>query len=83
MNQEDQVVDAPASPAVTTPTSTNSGTSASNATPAFSYDDLFPALPANAAPIGNANSTPALRGSTTTQKTQVGIFKGFLQNSKN
>lgn len=53
---------------VATPTSTTSGGTASNATPAFSYDDLFPALPANnAAPLSTTSGPPVVRV-TTTQK---------------
>jgi len=59
----------PSSPTpVATPTSSTSGTG--NATPAFSYDDLFPALPTNNAtnaPLGG----PAIARVTSSQKTQV------------
>ncbi|XP_037944630.1 vigilin-like [Teleopsis dalmanni] len=57
---EDQVhVDQPSSPTpIATPTSTNS------------YDDLFPALPANNAPL-NSNVAPACVRVTSSQKTQV------------
>ncbi|ALC42406.1 Dp1 [Drosophila busckii] len=61
----------PSSPTpVATPTSSTSGTGA--ATPAFSYDDLFPALPSNnaAAPLGGP-AGPAIARVTSTQKTQV------------
>ncbi|EDW01860.1 GH21672 [Drosophila grimshawi] len=61
----------PSSPTpVVTPTSTTSGTS--NATNAFSYDDLFPALPTNSsagAALGPA--APAIARVTSSQKTQV------------
>ncbi|XP_037827229.1 vigilin [Lucilia sericata] len=68
MDQQQQL----ASPTpVATPTSTTSGGTASNATPAFSYDDLFPALPANnAAPMSTTTGPPVVRV-TSTQKTQV------------
>ncbi|XP_075165976.1 satellite-binding protein 1 Dp1 [Haematobia irritans] len=60
----------PSSPtSVATPTSTTSGGTNSNA--AFSYDDLFPALPANtSAPLGNTTAQPCVRV-TSSQKTQV------------
>ncbi|XP_023295266.2 vigilin isoform X2 [Lucilia cuprina] len=68
MDQQQQL----ASPTpVATPTSTTSGGTASNAAPAFSYDDLFPALPANnAAPMSTTTGPPVVRV-TSTQKTQV------------
>lgn len=55
---------------VATPTSTTSGGTASNVTPAFSYDDLFPALPAGSAPMSTNSGPPVVRV-TSTQKTQV------------
>ena len=56
---------------VATPTSTTSGGTASNATPAFSYDDLFPALPANnSAPVNPSTGPPVVRV-TSSQKTHV------------
>ncbi|XP_065366752.1 vigilin [Calliphora vicina] len=68
MDQQQQL----ASPTpVATPTSTTSGGTASNATPAFSYDDLFPALPANNAAPMSANTGPPVIRVTSTQKTQV------------
>ncbi|XP_001361315.2 vigilin isoform X1 [Drosophila pseudoobscura] len=62
----------PSSPtSVATPTSTNSG-GTGNATPAFSYDDLFPALPANtSAPALSGPSSSSLARVTSSQKTQV------------
>ncbi|XP_030368983.1 vigilin [Scaptodrosophila lebanonensis] len=72
-NGQEQVSnEQPSSPtSVATPTSTNSGTG--NATPAFSYDDLFPALPANTSasvPLSNS-AGPAIARVTSSQKTQV------------
>lgn len=76
INSQDQIqldVEQPSSPtmSVPTPTSTNSGTTA-NAPTAFSYDDLFPALPQNnsASSIGNSAPPLSMRVSST-QKTQV------------
>ncbi|XP_067631497.1 vigilin isoform X2 [Eurosta solidaginis] len=62
----------PSSPtSVATPTSTNSGNTG-NPTPTFSYDDLFPALPANtSAPLSSSNASAPYVRVTTTQKTQV------------
>ncbi|KAI8038482.1 hypothetical protein M5D96_008380 [Drosophila gunungcola] len=62
----------PSSPtSVATPTSTTSG-GTGNATPAFSYDDLFPALPANtSAPSQSGASSSTLARVTSSQKTQV------------
>lgn len=66
----------PSSPTpVATPTSTTSGGTASNA--AFSYDDLFPALPANtSAPLGNTTAQPCVRVASS-QKTQASETKSF------
>uniref|UniRef100_A0A1A9WWJ8 K Homology domain-containing protein n=1 Tax=Glossina brevipalpis TaxID=37001 RepID=A0A1A9WWJ8_9MUSC len=62
----------PSSPtSVTTPTSSTSGGASSNATPAFSYDDLFPALPANNTTPLSSSSAPACVRVTSSQKTQV------------
>ncbi|XP_034654519.1 vigilin [Drosophila subobscura] len=64
----------PSSPtSVATPNSTNSGgTGTGNATAAFSYDDLFPALPANtSAPPLSGPSSSSLARVTSSQKTQV------------
>ncbi|KAH8237222.1 hypothetical protein KR038_007294, partial [Drosophila bunnanda] len=63
----------PSSPttSVATPTSTTSG-GTGNATPAFSYDDLFPALPANtSAPSQSGASSSTIARVTSSQKTQV------------
>ncbi|XP_017472709.1 PREDICTED: vigilin isoform X2 [Rhagoletis zephyria] len=71
-NQQEQAqLEQPSSPtSVATPTSTNSGTT-SNPTPTFSYDDLFPALPANTSAPLSSNAAPACVRVTTSQKTQV------------
>lgn len=73
-NQQEQAqLEQPSSPtSVATPTSTNSGNT-SNAAPTFSYDDLFPALPANTAAPLSSNAAPSCVRVTTTQKTQVSI----------
>ncbi|XP_061400572.1 vigilin [Musca vetustissima] len=66
--QEQTEQQPPASPtSVATPTSTTSdGTASGNA--AFSYDDLFPALPANtSAPVGNTAGPPCVRVSSSTK----------------
>lgn len=68
MDQQQQL----ASPTpVATPTSTTSGGTANNATPAFSYDDLFPALPANSSAPMSATGGPPVVRVTSSQKTQV------------
>ncbi|XP_005174824.1 vigilin [Musca domestica] len=68
--QEQAEQQPPSSPtSVATPTSTTSDGTASNA--AFSYDDLFPALPANtSAPVGNTTGPPCVRV-TSSRKTHV------------
>ncbi|XP_017078252.1 vigilin [Drosophila eugracilis] len=61
----------PSSPtSVATPTSTTSG-GTGNATPAFSYDDLFPALPANTSAPSQSGASSSLARVTSSQKTQV------------
>lgn len=64
----------PSSPTpVATPTS-SSGTG--NATPAFSYDDLFPALPTNTSTTAPG---PAIARVTSSQKTQVSFSNQSLR----
>lgn len=65
---------------VATPTSTTSGGTASNATPAFSYDDLFPALPANS--VAPLTVSYVVRAANT-QKTQVLHLTGGERKSTN
>lgn len=65
----------PSSPtSITTPTSSTSGGASSNVTPAFSYDDLFPALPANNTTPLSSSTAPACVRVTSSQKTQVSFL---------
>ncbi|XP_043645703.1 vigilin [Drosophila teissieri] len=74
INGQEQVANEqqPSSPtSVATPTSTTSG-GTGNATPAFSYDDLFPALPANtSAQSQSGASGSTLARVTSSQKTHI------------
>ncbi|EDV55082.1 vigilin [Drosophila erecta] len=74
INGQEQVANEqqPSSPTlVATPTSTTSG-GTGNATPAFSYDDLFPALPANtSAQSQSGASGSTLARVTSSQKTHI------------
>ncbi|XP_064543886.1 vigilin [Drosophila montana] len=73
LNNGQELVSSNEQPSSPTPVATpTSSTGTGNATPAFSYDDLFPALPTNssaAAPLGPA--APAIARVTSSQKTQV------------
>ncbi|EDX07677.1 vigilin [Drosophila simulans] len=74
INGQEQVANEqqPSSPtSVATPTSTTSG-GTGNATPAFSYDDLFPALPANTSVQSQSGASGStLARVTSSQKTHI------------
>ncbi|XP_068144217.1 LOW QUALITY PROTEIN: vigilin [Drosophila tropicalis] len=79
-NNEQQQQQQPSSPTlVATPTSTSGG----NATPAFSYDDLFPALPTNTSSAATLSSSsgPSIARVQSSQNSQILTLSGEERKS--